>query len=225
MIELLPEQEVHRSMARQPPELVEQQRALGRYLATLRESAGLYQTDIARAVPCHRTTVTHAEAGSQLPEANFWETADRVVGANGTLIAQYDAFIQARENYKAGQRATRRARAATELAKLASNDNRTNLSVTTPNDLQMASWQGGLLSTGDEQEALELARRVAASDVSNETLSRLEGIVDELAIRSPTTPPQELLGPVRRQSFQVWRPAFTSSRENLCRFCGLGGRR
>jgi DNA-binding XRE family transcriptional regulator len=98
-------------MARQPPELAEQQRALGRHLATLREAAGLYQTDIARAVPCHRTTVTHAEAGSQLPDGDFWETADRVVGAHGALIAQYDAFIQARETHKFGQRAARRARA------------------------------------------------------------------------------------------------------------------
>ncbi|MGH3944647.1 MAG: helix-turn-helix domain-containing protein, partial [Pseudonocardiaceae bacterium] len=68
-------------MARQPGHLAEQQRTLGRYLAALRESAGLYQADIARAVPCHRTTVTHAEAGSQLPDATFWEIADRVVGA------------------------------------------------------------------------------------------------------------------------------------------------
>ena len=37
------------------------------------------------------TTVTHAEAGSQLPDADFWETADRVVSAHGALIAQYDA--------------------------------------------------------------------------------------------------------------------------------------
>ncbi|MFL6148980.1 MAG: helix-turn-helix domain-containing protein [Pseudonocardiaceae bacterium] len=53
-------------MARQPPELAEQQRLLGRYLAALRGAAGLYQTDIARAVPCHRTHVAHAEAGSHL---------------------------------------------------------------------------------------------------------------------------------------------------------------
>lgn len=37
-------------MARQPPELAEQRRLLGEYLAALRNAAGLYQTDIARAV-------------------------------------------------------------------------------------------------------------------------------------------------------------------------------
>jgi hypothetical protein len=181
-------------MARQSPELVEQQRALGRHLATLREAAGLYQTDIARAVPCHRTTVTHAEAGSQLPDAGFWETADRVVGGHGALIAKYDALIQAREAHKADQRAVRRARANTELVKLAPS-----------NGLQLAIWEGTSLYGGDEHEALELARRVAASDVSTETLSRLEGIVDEVAIKYPKTAPQELLGPVRRHVSYVMR--------------------
>lgn len=50
-----------------------------------------------------------------------------------------------------------------------------------------------------EQEALELARRVAASDVGAETLRRLEQIVDELAGKYPVTPPAELLNPVRPQ--------------------------
>lgn len=190
-------------MARQPPELAEQQRLLGRHLATLREAAGLYQTDIARAVPCHRTTVTHAEAGSQLPDAGFWETADKVVGAKGTLIAQYDALIQARETHKADQRAARRARANAELAKLASSNSTTSSAPS--NGLQLVTWQGTSLVGGDEHEALELARRVAASDVSTETLGRLEAIVDELAIKYPKTPPQELLGPVRRHIAYVMR--------------------
>ncbi|MGQ0775742.1 MAG: helix-turn-helix domain-containing protein [Pseudonocardiales bacterium] len=98
-------------MARQPQHLAEQQRTLGRYLAALREAAGLYQGDIARAVPCHRTTVTHAEAGSQLPDAYFWEIADRIVGANGALIGSYDELIQAKEAYLAEQKAKQRARA------------------------------------------------------------------------------------------------------------------
>ncbi|MGH4000891.1 MAG: helix-turn-helix domain-containing protein, partial [Pseudonocardiaceae bacterium] len=190
-------EEVRYKMARQPPELAERQRALGRYLATLREAAGLYQTDIARVVPCRRTTVTHAETGSQLPDADFWETADSVVGAQGALIAQYDALIQARETHKADQRAARRARANTELAKLASSNERTAFSVTS-NGRQLAVWQDLSLRDGDEHEALELARRVAASDVSTETLNRLEDIVDDLAIKYPKTQPRELLGSVRR---------------------------
>ncbi|MGH3673840.1 MAG: helix-turn-helix domain-containing protein, partial [Pseudonocardiaceae bacterium] len=105
-------------MARQPPELAEQQRLLGRYLAALRNAAGLYQTDIARAVPCHRTNVAHAEAGSQLPDANFWETADRVVGANGALIARYDTLIQAKQAQAAHLQVQRRAKAQATVQQL-----------------------------------------------------------------------------------------------------------
>lgn len=106
-------------MARQPGNLAEQQRTLGRYLAALREAAGLHQTDIARAVPCHRTTVAHAEAGSQLPDAIFWEVADRVVGADRALIAHYDQFIQAKSAHHAQQQAERRARAQATVQQLA----------------------------------------------------------------------------------------------------------
>jgi hypothetical protein len=192
-------------MARQPRELAELQRALGRHLATLREAAGLYQTDIARAVPCYRTTVTHAEAGSQLPDADFWETADRVVGANGALISRYDAFIQVREAHKTDKRVARRARARSELATLPFNGGLVTPSTATSNDLQVAVWQGASSRGGDEYDALELARRVAASDVSAETLGRLEDMVDELAVRYPKTPPRELLDSVCRHISYVMR--------------------
>lgn len=107
-------------MARPPQYLVEQQRTLGRHLAALREAAGLYQSDIARAVPCHRTTVTHAEAGSQLPDSYFWEVADRVIGANGALISTYDDLIQAKAAHVAEQQSKRRlqAQAAARQLKL-----------------------------------------------------------------------------------------------------------
>lgn len=45
----------------------------------------------------------------------------------------------------------------------------------------------------DEVAAIELARRVAASDVGDETLTRLELAFDELAMAYPVTPPAELL--------------------------------
>lgn len=50
----------------------------------------------------------------------------------------------------------------------------------------------------DEIEALELARRVAASDVGAETLRRLEQAVDDMAIDYHRTPPAELLQRIRR---------------------------
>ncbi|MFK8845902.1 helix-turn-helix domain-containing protein [Streptomyces sp. Ac-502] len=55
----------------------------------------------------------------------------------------------------------------------------------------------------DEFEALELARRVAASDVGRETLNRLEAAFDESAMAYPVSPPQELLQRVRKHSAYV----------------------
>jgi hypothetical protein len=49
-----------------------------------------------------------------------------------------------------------------------------------------------------EIEALELARRATASDVSGETLDRMERAVDSMARKYATTPPAELLPRVRR---------------------------
>ncbi|WP_250000356.1 helix-turn-helix transcriptional regulator [Actinoplanes sp. M2I2] len=49
-----------------------------------------------------------------------------------------------------------------------------------------------------ELEAVELARRVTASDVSTETLDRLEQAADAMAMAYATTPPDQLLPRVRR---------------------------
>ncbi|MGH3832007.1 MAG: helix-turn-helix domain-containing protein [Pseudonocardiaceae bacterium] len=149
-------------MARQPPELTEQQRTLGRHLAALREAAGLYQTDIARAVPCHRTTVTHAEAGSQLPDAYFWETADQVVGANGVLIARYDAFIQAKQEHTAKQQAQRRAKAHNTAKKLR---------MTPPLESSDSSSASDSCATNDELGQLEILRCHLNETITDHTMT------------------------------------------------------
>ena len=51
---------------------------------------------------------------------------------------------------------------------------------------------------GAEVEALELMRRITASDVSDETLGKLETVSDQAAMAYATTPPAELLPRVRR---------------------------
>ncbi|MQA27840.1 MAG: helix-turn-helix domain-containing protein [Micromonosporaceae bacterium] len=51
---------------------------------------------------------------------------------------------------------------------------------------------------GDEEQALELARRVAATDVGAETLTQIEAGIDDLATAYPKTSPGELLRRVRR---------------------------
>jgi transcriptional regulator with XRE-family HTH domain len=57
----------------------------------------------------------------------------------------------------------------------------------------------------DEYEALELARRVGASDVGAATLDGLEAAFDRLAMSYPVSPPQELLARVRRHCAYVGR--------------------
>jgi transcriptional regulator with XRE-family HTH domain len=54
------------------------------------------------------------------------------------------------------------------------------------------------LTLDDEIEAMELARRVAASDMGEDTFAALEATVDDLASAYPGTPPDELLTRVRR---------------------------
>ncbi|MCE6995252.1 helix-turn-helix domain-containing protein [Saccharothrix sp. S26] len=60
-------------------------------------------------------------------------------------------------------------------------------------------------ASDDEQDALELVRRINASDVGQETLERLEAAVDDLAIAYPRTPPTALLGRVRQHLGYVTR--------------------
>lgn len=49
-----------------------------------------------------------------------------------------------------------------------------------------------------EMAAIELARRIEASDVSDGTLERLEQVADQMAMAYARTPPKELLPQVRR---------------------------
>jgi transcriptional regulator with XRE-family HTH domain len=58
-------------------------------------------------------------------------------------------------------------------------------------------------ATDDEMAAWELSRRVQASDVGTETLTRLERAFDDLATAYPVTPPAELLERVRQHSAYV----------------------
>jgi transcriptional regulator with XRE-family HTH domain len=64
-----------------------------------------------------------------------------------------------------------------------------------------------------ELEAVELARRVAASDLGAETLARLEFAVDDLATAYPVTAPDELLDRVRLHLGYVGR--LTDARATL----------
>lgn len=83
---------------------------------------------------------------------------------------------------------------------------------------------GGLASLAgvapdDEIEALELARRAAASDVGTKTLRRLQQAVDDLAVAYPRTPPAELLERIRRHLAYVAQ--LLDARKTLTEHRGL----
>ena len=71
----------------------------------------------------------------------------------------------------------------------------------------------GGIDVDAELQALELARRVEASDVGTATLARLEAVADEVAMAYATTPPQQLLPRVRGHLDHVVR--LIESRKTL----------
>jgi tetratricopeptide (TPR) repeat protein len=62
----------------------------------------------------------------------------------------------------------------------------------------LTSWGSPSTTADDEVAAIDLARRVAASDVGDATLTQLELAFDELARAYPVTPPADLLGRLRQ---------------------------
>lgn len=170
------------TMAREAEVIAERRRALGERLATFRQAADLTQAQLAEAVRYDRSTVAHIEKGRSRADERFWSAADDACRAAGALVTAFHEF----EAAKAGDE--QRVRAA-ELAEARA---------------KVAHFQAARFGD-DEQDALELARRVAASDVGDETLTRLEAVVDELAIAYPKTPPVLLLERLRKHLRYVRR--------------------
>jgi hypothetical protein len=75
-----------------PNEIVAARRALGRQLARYRQATGLSQHQLAPHTRYGRSTVANVEVGRQNVPRSFWERADAVLGAGGTLTAQYDGL-------------------------------------------------------------------------------------------------------------------------------------
>ncbi|MFC7304451.1 hypothetical protein ACFQVC_09535 [Streptomyces monticola] len=71
----------------------------------------------------------------------------------------------------------------------------------------------------DDLEALELARRVEASDIGRETLERLEAAFDLMAVRYQTDDPSVLLRDVRRHCAYVTK--LLDERKTLAEHQGL----
>jgi GntR family transcriptional regulator / MocR family aminotransferase len=82
----------------QPPAertLAAASRALSAGLAARRRANGLTQPELAGLVGISVTTVGHAETGRLWQSRQFWERADAVLGAGGSLLRLHDAFREA----------------------------------------------------------------------------------------------------------------------------------
>jgi transcriptional regulator with XRE-family HTH domain len=77
--------------------------ALGAELASLRKAARVTQQHLAHQSGYSRSSVTHAEAGRQLLDQDFWQTADRLVKANGRLLDRYHEVVAAIREYEDAQ--------------------------------------------------------------------------------------------------------------------------
>lgn len=178
--------------------VVTARRSLGRQLAAHRKAAGYSQARFAPVTTYARSTVANVETGRQQVPRAFWERADAALHTN--LTAVYDELVgqmgaERRERARAleAERVERVHGAALLVASSQALEHPAN------GVAQPATWGTTVLyNEDDEQDALELTRRVAASDVGAETLTRLEGAVDELAMLYSKTPPAALLGRVRR---------------------------
>lgn len=177
-------------MAREPEQLVELRRALGERLATLRQAADLTQAQLGQATSYDRTKVAHLEKGRTRAGESFWQAADAACRADGALLAAFHELEAARREHEQHTHEHHLAVARAKAAQFRGPGN----------DLRLpAAWVvSPQFAEGDEQDALELARRVAASAVGDETLTRLETIVDEVAIAYSKTPPAALLGRIRQ---------------------------
>jgi transcriptional regulator with XRE-family HTH domain len=180
------------AVAREPEAVAGLRCALGQRLAAFRQAADLTQGQLARSVICDRTTVAHIEKGRSRADERFWRGADHACHAAGALLTAFHELQAAKQEYDQRARAHELAAARAKAAQFHS---------VQPGPAQPAAsaWLAAPQFTeGNEHEALELARRVDASDVGDETLVRLEAVVDELAMAYPKTPPVALLTRIRQ---------------------------
>ena len=182
-------------MPREAPAVTRLRQELGERLATFRKAAAVTQGALAKATNRDRTAISHLENGRSSADERFWQQADTACQAGGVLLAAFRQFETTKQAHEQQQRDA-------ELAKYQAK----------ANAYEIASLQNGPLApvpivsdaTG-ETAALELLRRVTASDVGTETLTQLEQIVDDLAVAYSHTQPAELIGRVQQHLGYVMR--------------------
>jgi transcriptional regulator with XRE-family HTH domain len=170
-------------MTREPADIAALRRELGERLATFRKAAGVTQGRLASVAYVDRTTVSHIERGRTRADETFWQTADQETAAGGQLLAAFHELETERHEQASATQSR-------ELAAVRAKADRLR-------GVSLA-WSALPTSADDELAAIELARRVAATDVGDETLRRLELAFDDLAMAYPVTPPAELLERLRQ---------------------------
>lgn len=85
-------------MARESAQVQELRRELGGLLAQCRREKQWSQARLAEALHYHRSAVSHLEAGRHPAPRAFWERADALLGADGALLAAYEALEVARRD-------------------------------------------------------------------------------------------------------------------------------
>lgn len=77
-------------MAREPADIADVRKELGRQLAQLRAAAGYTQEVFARQVGSTRSTIVNVELGRQGISRAAWERFDALLKANGLLVSAFD---------------------------------------------------------------------------------------------------------------------------------------
>jgi len=170
-------------MAREPADVTALRRELGQRLATFRKAAGVTQGQLAASAYVDRTTISHIERGRTRVDETFWRTADNVTAAGGQLLTAFRQLEAARHEQAAEAHSRELAAVRAQADEL--------------RGVPLA-WSAPPTSSDDELAALELARRVTATDVGEETLTRLELAFHDVATAYPVTPPAELLERLRQ---------------------------
>ncbi|MGQ0776598.1 MAG: helix-turn-helix domain-containing protein [Pseudonocardiales bacterium] len=101
-------------MNQDPPELVALKLALGQQLAASRQAAELGQQQVGRKTGYSRSSIAKAEAGHQLLTREFWTAADKLLNADGALLASYEQVRAAKEQHEARSREAALAKAYAE---------------------------------------------------------------------------------------------------------------
>ncbi|MFY1695689.1 helix-turn-helix domain-containing protein [Solwaraspora sp. WMMA2101] len=88
-------------------DLLQVRRGLGRRLAVLRQAAGHTQHQLSRLIHYHRSSVANVETGRQRAPRDFWQRADKLLGAGGDLLAAFDRVESQHRQHKVDQMASR----------------------------------------------------------------------------------------------------------------------